>query len=331
MKPSDIADASRILYAKWVKASLMPRATNSVYSDPTLQYIEGEWVYVYANNGTAKTSAEQERMNLHLPEKIVYAVSYKVMLKNNTDAALTYTDSGNLGIDIYNAEGELLYNRNYQNGGTSTQITLEEGEWYTVVHAARDSSSYNQIGLDYFGLGVYGDGEGGATVYVKDVSVATTAPSVGGAYFYSRVTTAMADKMPRYIDGEWTWAYIGNNLSSSWTNRILYLVVNEPNVETVTCKIMMNNCTGAAVPRYYRGATAHARIWDENGQLISDKVAAGGTAALEAGKWYTFEFGVVSDATNNQLTVDVAKEWNAIYCGNGTGGMDVYVKDIELH
>jgi hypothetical protein len=94
---------------------------------------------------------------------------------------------------------------------------------------------------------------------------------------------------------------------------------------------MMNNCTGAAVPRYYRGATAHASIWDENGTLIAEKVASGGQVALEAGKWYTFEFGAVSDATNNQLTVDVAKEWNAIYCGDGTGGMDVYVKDIELH
>jgi hypothetical protein len=309
----------------------MPRTADSVYSDPALQYIDNEWVYVYANNGTARSAAEQERMNLHLPEKIAYAVSYKVMLKNETDAALFYTDSGNLGVDVYDPNGNLLYSRNYKNGGTTTQVTLEEGKWYTVVHSNRDSSTYYDAGQNYFGVGAFSDGAGGATVYVKDISIATEALSADGAYFYSRVTTAMADKMPRYVDGEWTWAYIGNNLSSSWANRLLYLVVNEPNVETVTCKIMMNNCTGAAVPRYYRGATAHARIWDENGQLISDKVAAGGTAALEAGKWYTFEFGVVSDATNNQLTVDVAKEWNAIYCGNGTGGMDVYVKDIELH
>ena len=332
VKPTDVADQSRTLYAKWDKAGLMPRTADSVYSDPALQYIDNEWVYVYANNGTARSTAEQERMNLHLPEKIAYAVSYKVMLKNETDAALFYTDSGNLGVDVYDPNGNLLYSRNYKNGGTSTQVTLEEGKWYTVVHSNRDSSSHYVVGFDYFGVGAFSDGAGGATVYVKDISIATEALTADGAYFFTSDASKIGDKAARYIDGEWTWVHIGHDKNVGWSTRMLKLRVTEPNVTTVTCKIMMNNCTGAAIPRYYRGATVHASIWDENGTLIAEKVANGGQVALEAGKWYTFEFGAVYESTGDKLSAsNVPADWTTIYCGDGTGGLDVYIKDIELH
>ena len=317
MKPTDVVTEARPLYAKWEKAILMPRATNSVYSDPTLQYIEGEWVYVYANNGTARTSAEQERMNLHLPEKIAYAVSYKVMLTNETDAALFYTDSGNLGVDVYDPNGNLLYSRNYKNGGTSTQVTLEEGKWYTVVHSNRDSSTYYVSGLDYFGVGAFSDGAGGATMYVKDIEIATeNAPSTAAVDVYTNNVSLYPNRNLRVIDGEWAWVFAGNQAQTTQSGRFLRFNIKTGPVSKVTFKLMADNCTGDVVLNYAQVGSAAVTFKDPDGNTVDwDK--------LQTGVWYDCVF-------TRATAMAAAADWSIGYFGTGTGGMDIYFKDIQL-
>jgi hypothetical protein len=194
---------------------------------------------------------------------------------------------------------------------------LEEGKWYTVVHSNRDSSSHYLAGFDYFGVGGFSDGAGGATMYVKDIEIATeNAPSTAAVDVFTNNVNLYPNRNLRVIDGEWAWVFAGNQTQTTMTQRFLKFDIKTGPLAKITFKMMMDNCTGSVTPSYNQSGSGWVNIKDANGNEVS-------RSAVQPGVWYDCEF-----VTNGSLTVN---QWGIGYFGSGTGGIDVYFKDIVIN
>jgi hypothetical protein len=323
VKPSDVVDQTCTLYAKWIAISFQPRGTGNVYSAPVTQYEGDEIVYVLKASGSGNGSSEQSRLNMMLSVGNVYAASYKVMVKNDSDAPIKYVHNGNCATDIYDSNMNLIFT-SAVGGGAGTTLELVEGEWYTFTHTQRTAggSHYNMSGStgDYWGVGGFGDSSGKVDVYVKDVSVATeTAPSVQATIttcYWNGTESAIANPTLKYIDGEWVYLCVASDQDYSENDRFMKITIDSGvAATTISHKVMFRNLSGATNTVYVPNGSLTATITDEAGNVVAaDK--------LQLNVWYTI--------THTKGAALGGDWWHLGGFGKGTGGVDIYIKDVVL-
>ena len=323
VKPSDVVDQTCTLYAKWIAISFQPRGTGNVYSAPVTQYEGDEIVYVLKASGSGNGSSEQSRLNMMLSVGNVYAASYKVMVKNDADAPIKYVHNGNCATDIYDSNMNLIFT-SAVGGGAGTTFELVEGEWYTFTHTQRTAggSHYNMSGSagDYWGVGGFGDSSGKVDVYVKDVSVATeTAPSVQATIttcYWNGTESAIANPTLKYIDGEWVYLCVASDQDYSENDRFMKITIDSGvAATTISHKVMFRNLSGATNTVYVPNGSLTATITDEAGNVVAaDK--------LQPNVWYTI--------THTKGAALGGDWWHLGGFGKGTGGVDIYIKDVVL-
>lgn len=315
VKVTDVVDGPKTLFAKWLNVSVAQR--NSGYADPVLKYIDGEWVYFIEGSQYATATADQKALNMRITPASAYALHFMFKMENPSgDATVGYSNVHGLTARIYDENWNLVA----APATSSAAVTqLNAGQWYHMVYTYGSNAV---MGVGYWGLGNFGGGTGGVDVYIKDISVTESpAPSTTDVDIYSSNSTAFPNRTLQPIDGEWVWVFAGSQTQTAHTDRFLKFNIKRA-ASKITFKLMMDNCTGEVTPGCTSAGGSITVIFKD-----PDTGAEVPWTELQAGVWYDCLYARPSGNTN---AMGVANAWNIGYFGIGTGGLNIYVKDIVL-
>ena len=315
VKVTDVVDGPKTLFAKWLNVSVAQR--NSGYADPVLKYIDGEWVYFIEGSQYATATADQKALNMRITPASAYALHFMFKMENPSgDATVGYSNVHGLTARIYDENWNLVA----APATSSAAVTqLNAGQWYHMVYTYGSNAV---MGVGYWGLGNFGGGTGGVDVYIKDISVTESpAPSTTDVDVYSSNSTAFPDRTLQPIDGEWVWVFAGSQTQTAHTDRFLKFNIKKA-ASKITFKLMMDNCTGEVTPGCTSAGGSITVIFKD-----PDTGAEVPWTELQAGVWYDCLYARPSGNTN---AMGAANAWNIGYFGIGTGGLNIYVKDIVL-